>query len=851
MSSIESSRSGQHAGASQGNSYEAEKVSTDGRNQTTVQCTPIQLVLLAFAVLAVIIISCILTYIFTSTPVQKITTGDRIVLVEVEKHPTEHHKPAAAELLLPSNLKPLHYDVTIKTYLPYYVTFPAEKNLTFDGKVNKKDVEIKQVLENDELEKVKFILSRKLQDNEQIKLELSYTGKISNTLGGLYQTTYLQEDGKSKIAAITQFEPTDARQMVPCFDEPKYKAKWTVTVIHPKGTRAISNGIETGEKKDKDGQWITTKFKTTPLMSSYLLAIFVSEFQYIEQKTKNGIRLRVWSRPEAKMMTQYALSGGIRCLEFYEQYFGINYPLEKQDMVALPDFAAGAMENWGLITYRESILLYDSKLYDTLSKQLVAMVVAHELSHQWFGNLVTMKWWDDLWLNEGFATMAHHIGADEISNHQMKMRDYFLLNSLSRALVADSLASSHPISLKIERASEIHDVFDSISYNKGASLLFMVSALITENNFKKAVTMGYPIVTVECFNSTTFKISQQRYKRNKKAQEPERYRNPIHGFKWDVPIWYQMLNEKVKQVWLKRDEPLYLPIMSPNTCKTPMVINADRYGFYRQNYDSNGWMTIIDQLNKKHEVFSSRTRNAIISDVFAAAEVDLVEYETVFRLLSYLKNEKEYLPWVQAISSLDQVVEIFGNEPESKYIKRYVMDLLMKMYNQIKLDDIAKDYENDNLFIKVSRDVLIMHAYCALGSDNCKKKFKELFDEHVMANCQKDNLASQCVSIAAPLRSHVYCYGVEIGGETAFEKVMELYKAERVQIESNRLLRALGCHRDVASLKLLLQLALDRTAAVIRLQDVAAVFQVVSRNIIGREFVFDYLIENWEKIYKR
>ncbi|KJH50337.1 peptidase family M1 [Dictyocaulus viviparus] len=794
---------------------------------------------------------------------------------------TNYDLPSPSELILPSKLKPLHYDLLIKTYLPSYVSLANDKKLTFDGKVvitikavepaqeitlnmknitlistkcdvvtNDDDVIIKEVVELHKVEKVIFVLSRILRTNEEVKLKISYVGPIGDKLGGFYQSTYNGPDGKTKIAAITQFEPTDARLMVPCFDEPQYKANWTVTVIHPTGTKAISNCIEISEEKDASGNWITTKFKTTPRMSSYLLAIFVSEFDYIEQYTKDGIRVRsyfrVWSRPEAKMMTQYALAAGIRCLQFYEEYYKIKYPLEKQGS------GGRYLKALAYFYFRENLLLYDVNLYDPLEKQRVAVVVAHELAHQWFGNLVTMQWWDDLWLNEGFATMVEYIGADEISSGQMRMKDFFLLDSLSKAFNADSLASSHPVSLKIERSSEINEVFDSISYDKGASLLVMLSALIGEDKFQKGVThylkkfsynnaqaynlwntfdevindtqgldggsmnitefanqwttqacalrlnnlIGYPILTVECYNFTTFKITQQRYKKNKKAKEVERYRHPSYGFKWDVPVWYQIADEDVELV------------------------------------------------------FSARTRNAIISDVFAAAKVDMVQYETAFQLLSYLTKEKDYLPWAQVIDSLMEIVDIFGNEPESKLIKNYTMGLLKKMYVQIDFDEIAKNYRNDSLFFEISRDVKIIKTYCYLGSLECKKKFRTLFNENVMMKCQKNDLVSHCVSIAAPLRSNTYCYGVQDGDDKTYQKVMDLYKAERVQKEKNRLLNALGCHNDVTTLKTLLQLALDRNSSVFRLQDVAAVFETVSKNPIGREFMFSFLIEKWESIYK-
>nr|CDJ92190.1 Peptidase M1 domain containing protein [Haemonchus contortus]CDJ92191.1 Peptidase M1 domain containing protein [Haemonchus contortus] len=186
-------------------------------------------------------------------------------------------------------------------------------------------------------------------------------------------------------------------------------------------------------------------------------------------------------------MTSYACSVGIRCLEFFEHGLGIQYPLLKQDMLALPDFAAGAMENWGLITYRENSILYDVNIYGILDKYSVSSTIAHELAHQWFGNLVSIKWWDDLWLKEGFATYMEHISLDAITHGFMKLKDFFIINKLERALDADALATSHPLIVKLEREIEVHEAYDAITYDKGASVLAMISAVMDETEFNEAI----------------------------------------------------------------------------------------------------------------------------------------------------------------------------------------------------------------------------------------------------------------------------------------------------------------------------------------------------------------------------
>ncbi|KAK5968803.1 Puromycin-sensitive aminopeptidase, partial [Trichostrongylus colubriformis] len=212
---------------------------------------------------------------------------------------------------------------------------------------------------------------------------VAYTGNIQTvTLSGLYRTTYKDIDGSLKTAAVSDFEPSDARRMVPCFDEPDFKANWTVTIIHPDGTTALSNGKEIGKVRETSSPWITSTFEETPKMSTYLLAVAVGEFKFVEGYTKGNVRFRIWSRPAALSMTSHALNTGIACLDFYDHHYGIKYPLSKQDMLALPDFEAGAMENWGLITYRETQLLYDANIYSAGAKFAVSTTVSHELAHQ-------------------------------------------------------------------------------------------------------------------------------------------------------------------------------------------------------------------------------------------------------------------------------------------------------------------------------------------------------------------------------------------------------------------------------------------------------------------------------------
>ncbi|CAJ0603891.1 unnamed protein product [Cylicocyclus nassatus] len=242
---------------------------------------------------------------------------------------------------------------------------------------------------------------------------IPYSAPINEGRDGLYQNFYQDRNRKTKIAAVTQMEPTSARKMVPCFDEPEYKAIWKVKIIHPKGTTAISNARTLDVKTQQGGYWTISTFEPTPIMPTYLLALLVSEFTYNEMQTNRGVKFRLWSAPGTESQREYGLKVATTVMESFEKYFGVNDVMSKQDLVALEKFGAGAMENWGLITFKKVVLLDSSqnshldplefKIEQHERRRQIETVVAHELAHQWFGNLVTLSWWEELWLNEGFA----------------------------------------------------------------------------------------------------------------------------------------------------------------------------------------------------------------------------------------------------------------------------------------------------------------------------------------------------------------------------------------------------------------------------------------------------------------
>jgi len=317
-------------------------------------------------------------------------------------------------------------------------------------------------------------------------LEMNFHGTLNDQMHGFYRSEYLDSKGNKRHMATTQFESIDARRCFPCWDEPARKAHFAVTLVYPAGLTALSNMPPSRSEVRADGRREEV-FDTTPKMSTYLLAFCVGDFECVSGVTKGGTTVRVFAVPGKSGQCAYALDCGIRALEFYNDFFGVPYPLPKLDMIAIPDFAAGAMENWGLVTYREVDLLCDLETASVAQKQRICIVVTHELSHQWFGNLVTMAWWDDLWLNEGFANWMETFATDKLEP-SWQLWETFVVDQQCRALELDGLRNSHAIQVPIERAEEVEEVFDAISYSKGGSVVRMIYALLGPEDFRKGLT---------------------------------------------------------------------------------------------------------------------------------------------------------------------------------------------------------------------------------------------------------------------------------------------------------------------------------------------------------------------------
>ncbi|XP_075955794.1 endoplasmic reticulum aminopeptidase 2 isoform X5 [Anarhichas minor] len=372
------------------------------------------------------------------------------------------------------------------------------------------------VLHNPSHEQIGIFSPRVLSSGQKYFLYLEFGAELSEGFYGFYKSTYRTSTGETRTLASTHFEPTSARMAFPCFDEPSFKANFSIRIRRSPEYISLSN-MPVVETFEVNAGVLEDQFDASVKMSTYLVAFVICDFKYVTATTSSGVQVSIYASPEKWPQTHYALEVAVKMLDFYEEYFNIHYPLPKQgtlclvfllllcqiplfppftfspltcvfplsDLIAIPDFESGAMENWGLTTYRETSLLFDPLTSSISDKLWVTMVIGHELAHQWFGNLVTMEWWNDIWLNEGFARYMEYISV-EATYPDLKVEEYLLQTCFS-AVGHDSLNSSRPISSPAENPTQIKQMFDTVSYDKGACVLHMLRHFLTDDVFQRGI----------------------------------------------------------------------------------------------------------------------------------------------------------------------------------------------------------------------------------------------------------------------------------------------------------------------------------------------------------------------------
>ena len=547
-------------------------------------------------------------------------------------------------------------------------------------------------------------------------LALSFAGKINQQGQGLFYMPYQEQaSGTKKIMLGTQFEATDARRFFPCWDEPVFRARFQLTTVVPEDWHAVSNMPIEHEKKTAGGKEV--RFAATPPMSSYLNVLVAGELDLIESRS-GPTQLRVIATKGKAEMGRYALEATAQILNYYNNYFGVAYPLPKLDQIALPGGFGGAMENWGGITYYESALLFDPKNSSAETKQNIYEVLAHEMAHQWFGDLVTMAWWDNLWLNEGFASWmgtkctAHFNPQWEVWLRRNLPRDPTRRVGIAKeqAMEGDARSTTHPIQQPIATEAEANSAFDDITYKKGQSFLRMLESFLGEDIFRDGIRQyiathkysnsttsdlwnalseaskkpvgeiaagwteqpGFPVVKVKREEGNKVSLTQERFTVN--------FRNaPL--LEWKIPLTYAVVGEAPATLLMANKTGNLQNIPTDRALK----LNVNGAGNYRVEYDEPSWNLLLQALSK----LDVEDRVNLLSDAWALVQANRTPVSLYFELVEKLPASTELAEREQLINVLDFINRLLVGSSEREKFQRFARSLLRPTFETLGWDPKA------------------------------------------------------------------------------------------------------------------------------------------------------------------
>ncbi|XP_026815475.1 glutamyl aminopeptidase-like [Rhopalosiphum maidis] len=706
----------------------------------------------------------------------------------------------------------------------------------------------------------------------EYKLQLSFEGSLLNKIVGFYRSVYTDSKShKQHYIATSKFEPTYARLAFPCFDEPQLKSKFKISLTRPSGNNyiALSNMNQESEEVNVPTNGFTTvHFANTVPMSTYLACFIVCDFQSLEPvKADQGFPLTVYARNGQSENMKYAQHVGLQAINFYVNYFGIQYPLPKLDLIAIPDFVSGAMENWGLITFREIRVLYKEGVYSTNDQEQAALIVAHELAHMWFGNLATMKWWNDLWLNEGFATYMKFKGVKYV-HPDWDVDTLFLINSFQLAQYHDGGDSSHSIVRDVSHTVQISRMFDVISYNKGSSIIRMLEGMLGEEVFRIGITAylkrfafnnaetddlwaelqtatqntvevkkvmdtwtrqaGFPVVSA-MRNGTKLTLKQQRFLSNPNVNSSTN--SSLYNYKWEIPITYTTSkNNTVHKFWLSKDvDSITIDIPDAEWIK----LNHRQVGYYIINYSENDWYLLNKLLEKNVEAINAADRSNLIHDAFSLANANYLPYGIALNMTKYLSSEHHFVPWDVAATNLNTLRNNLYQRPAQKNLERYVRHLLRTIKDDFWDDSI------DRTFLQRKLRGVIVELGCLYGLPSYKIKvyelFKQFLDDEVKPN--------------PDIRHTIYYHGMAQGNASEWDRLWELFLNEQEPQEKNKLMEALTASKETEILTRLLQRA--KNESYVSSNDYFTIISHISRNPVGTQLVWDFLRDEWQYLVNR
>ncbi|KAH7711328.1 puromycin-sensitive aminopeptidase isoform 2 [Aphelenchoides avenae] len=696
------------------------------------------------------------------------------------------------------------------------------------------------------------------------RLTLKFESMLNDKLRGFYRSTYKDVAGNTKYLFSTQFESTHARKSFPCWDEPNYKARFDVTLEVPERMTALSNMNVLSETASGTGTKVV-KYATTPPMSTYLVAFAVGELEYIETETKDGVPVRVYTALGKKESGAFALDVAKKALEYHADWFGVPYPLPKCDLIAIPDFASGAMENWGLVTYREIALLVDSTQSTTLTKTRIRLIIGHEVAHFWFGNLVTMKWWQDLWLKEGFASyFAYAFLA--ATYPELNIWQHFVRKEIGGGFELDSLRSSHPIEVEIHNPNQLAEIFDAVMYAKSNSVIRMLCHYLSEATFQQGVRIylqrfqysnadtadlwraftdasaqdihelmsswtrqtGYPLISVEQTvddDKRVYKLKQERFIADGAEDDVDSV--------WQVPVVVSTAcnpsEPAQKFLMTAREQEFVIKGGNPNDFAT---FNAGAIGFYRVQY-SDGMFDALTPAMQSLQM-PVLDRFCVSNDLFALVVSGRASAIRFLEFLVASANEDAFIVWGAIDQGLGTIANVLNHHEDPTLRKRFdafVCKALQPVFERLGWQAAeGEDPHTGNL------RALILGRMSQCGHQPTIKRAVHKFYEHIARN----------TPLEADLRDMIFStVGRTEGrkGADALKKIFESCKHSEVQ---HNCLSALGQTNDLDALKDAFNYAVHEGK--VRPQDIIMLFQGASISKEGQVFAWNFVKANFETL---
>lgn len=699
-------------------------------------------------------------------------------------------------------------------------------------------------------------------------IKMTFKGILNGDMAGFYKSSYTNADGEKLTMASTQFEALDARRAFPCWDEPAVKATFKVALVVDKHLTALSNMPEVsllhlpGGKKRVD-------FDVSPIMSTYLLAWAIGEMDFVQCYTDEGVSIRIFSPPGRANQGNFALDAGKRALEFYNNFFQVKYPLPKLDMLCVTEFAAGAMENWGLVTYREVDLCIDEELASSQQKQRVAIVVAHELAHQWFGNLVTMEWWDGIWLNEGFAAFMEHFCVDSLYP-DYHIWDQFTTGAFGAAQRLDSLRSSHPVIVPIKHAPEVEQVFDAISYCKGSCCVRMVKNVIGTDAFRTGLqtyfkkyaygnastdqlwaewtaasgtdikqlmdtwttTMGYPYLKVVSESwgpdSVDITLEQNWFLADGSATKEE---SPL----WRIPVTFSTpatANAAGATVIMTEKQQTFT-VAHGGGAEGWVKINQEQQTLVRVAHSTE--MARRMQPALRSGALGAIDRAAVLLDSASLAKAGVAGIESVLAVLGALENETNVTVWGAIAGVLGQLLhfaEEMGEESHANF-KRLGKRLVLNAFNKCGWDPKSTDGHSEKLL-----RATVVGLLDAFASDEPTifAEAKRRFDGHF----------EDASLLPNDYKVTVYKILLKSGGAEEYEAILKTFTGTEDNAIRKHAMNSLGATKDLALKARTLDWAVK--SGDVKLQDFFYPISAVASDAPGAQLAWNYFKDNFSHI---